>query len=99
MADSLSAALALAQRQHGVVRRAQVFGAGVHRRTIDRLVQSGRWEIISRGVYRVVGAPRTWEQRALALVLAAGDDAVVSHRSAAYLYGLDGFGPPGRIEI
>jgi hypothetical protein len=32
-------------------------------------------------------------------VLAAGPDALASHRAAAHLWGLDGFGPPGRIEV
>ncbi|MEY2453062.1 MAG: hypothetical protein QOD92_2636 [Acidimicrobiaceae bacterium] len=82
-----------------MITRTQALEAGLHRRAIDRLIAGGRWEIVARGVYRVLGSPRSWEQRALGLVLAAGDDAVVSHRSAAHVYGLDGFGPPGRIEI
>jgi REase_MTES_1575 len=32
-------------------------------------------------------------------VLAAGPDALASHRTAAHLWGLEGFGPPGRIEV
>jgi predicted transcriptional regulator of viral defense system len=95
----MSRALDIAHRQYGVITRAQALAAGVHRRSIDRLVGSGRWEIVARAVYRVSGSPRSWEQRALALVLSAGDEAVVSHRSAAHLYGLDGFGPTGRIDV
>ena len=63
------------------------------------MVAGGSWEIVSRGTYRIVGSPRTCEQRAMALVLSAGPDAVVSHRAAAYLYGLDGFRSPGLVEI
>ena len=40
----------------------------------------------------------TWKQRALAACLVSGTGAVVSHRSAAVLWGVSGF-RPGRIEI
>lgn len=99
MADAISRILAVAQRQHAVFTRAQALEAGVHRRAIDREVAARRWEILARGVFRVVGSQRTWEQRALALSFAAGDDTAVSHRSAGHVYGLDGFGPTGRIDI
>ena len=99
MSDSLRRARELAQRQHAVIARRQAVDVGIHRRTIDRLLARGEWELVSRGVYRVVGSQRTWEQRALSVALSAGPDAVVSHRSAAFIYGLDGFGPPGRIEV
>jgi hypothetical protein len=42
-------------------------------------------------VYRVNGAPFTWQARIAAAWLALGADAVVSHRSAAALYSLEGF--------
>ena len=42
-------------------------------------------------MYRVNGAPATWQSRVAAAQLAVGEHAVVSHRSAAALYGLDGF--------
>jgi hypothetical protein len=71
----------------------------MHPSQIDRMIRSGRWLPLARGVYRLAGAPRTWEQRALALVLSAGDDALVSDLAAAHLYGLDDFGPTGRIGI
>ena len=58
----------------------------------------GRWERSLRGVYRSPEAPRTWRQELLAACLAIGPSAVVSHRSAAALWGLDGFGP-GWIEL
>lgn len=43
------------------------------------------------GVYRVAGAPCSWHQRLMALVLAAGPNAAASHRSAAALLQLYGF--------
>jgi Protein of unknown function (DUF559) len=61
-------------------------------------VALGAWERVAPGVYRIVGAPLTWHGRALAAVLAAGPEALASHRTAAHQWGLEGFGPPGRIE-
>jgi hypothetical protein len=49
-------------------------------------------------VYRLAGVPVTWEQRALAACLIAGPPAVVSHRSAAVLFGVSGF-RPGPLDI
>jgi hypothetical protein len=53
---------------------------------------------VAAGVYRLPGAPVTWKQRALAACLISGPGAVVSHRSAAVLWGVSGF-RPGRLEI
>lgn len=78
----------LAERQKGVVAHAQLVAAGVHRETIKRAVRSGALHRRHWGVY-VVGhtalAPYAREQAAL---LACGEPAVISHHSAAYLWGL-----------
>jgi hypothetical protein len=42
------------------------------------------------GVYRIEGSESSWEQALLAAVLAAGDDAVASHRAAAVMWGIEG---------
>ncbi len=42
-------------------------------------------------MYRLNGAPSNWEARIAAARLEVGTDAIASHRSAAALYGLDGF--------
>ena len=76
----------LADRQHGAVARRQLLAAGMQRGAIDRRVASGRLRRVYRGVY-VVG-PLTREGRWMAAVLAAGSDAVLSHLSAAALWGL-----------
>ena len=44
------------------------------------------------GVFKINGTPRTWEQDAMAATLWAGEGAAVSHRAAARLWGLAGFG-------
>ena len=57
------------------------------------------WQRLGHGVYRLSGTSRTWEQRLLAAVLAAGPGAVASHRSAAVLLGIPGFGRAEAVEI
>jgi predicted transcriptional regulator of viral defense system len=79
---------ALAQAQHGVVARWQLLGAGVGRGAIARRVEAKRLHVIHRGVYAV--GHRLISQRGwwMAAVLACGPGAVLSHRSAAVLWGL-----------
>jgi len=78
----------LAVRQHGLITRQQVLMAGGSDSAIRRQVEAGRWKRKRRGVF-VAGAVRsTWQQGAMAAVLAAGDDALVSCRSAIRLWGL-----------
>jgi predicted transcriptional regulator of viral defense system len=76
----------VARRQHGVVSRAQAHEAGLSDRAIRGWVTGGRLERVHAGVYRVGGAPTSWEQVAMAAVLAAGG--VASHRTAGQLWGL-----------
>lgn len=88
----------LAERQHGVVARAQLFALGLRRGAIDRRLKRKRLHRIHRGVY-AVGYPRL--QRAgwfMAAVLACGPGAVLSHRCAAAWWGLlDGW--PTRVDV
>lgn len=65
---------------------------------IAHRIATGRWVRVASGVYRLAGVPVTWRQRALAACLVAGPGAVVSHRSAAVLWGISGF-RPGRVEV
>lgn len=79
---------ALARAQYGLILRVQLLACGVSPSTIQRWLDGGRLEAVHRGVYRLAGTPLTWDQRLWAAVKAAGDDAVVSHRSAARLWGI-----------
>jgi hypothetical protein len=92
-------AAAIAARQHSHIKRGQLREAGLSDQMIDDRIACGRLIVVHRGVYRVAGAPLTWAGRATAAVLASPDGAVVSHRCAAYLWGLEGFGPPGTIDV
>lgn len=78
----------LAERQHGVVGRRQLIDAGVSRRQIDRRLERGSLYLVYRGVYAVGHKRLGLEGRWMAAVLACGPRAVLSHRTAARLWGL-----------
>jgi very-short-patch-repair endonuclease len=84
--DALIAALA--DRQHGVVSRGQLTRLGLGRGAIDHRLECGRLHFVHRGVYAVGHRVLSKEARWLAAVLAAGRGAVLSHRSAAALWGI-----------
>lgn len=87
-----------AEDQWGLVTRRQAELAGVSRATLQRLATEGVLERVSHGVYQLTGAPMPDHRdlRAAWLQLSPGVPAwertpkqgVISHRSAAALYGL-----------
>src|SRR5215212_2302837 len=81
---------ALAARQYGVVSGAQLQALGVDRNAIAYRVRIGRLHRVHRGVFAVGHGALTRNGRLLAAVLACGDGAVLSHRSAARLWDLLG---------
>jgi very-short-patch-repair endonuclease/predicted transcriptional regulator of viral defense system len=89
---------AIAARQHGVVARTQALELGMSSATIDRRLQSGLWQPVHRGVYRLPGARPTWRANLLAACFAWGPDAVGSHTSAAALRRLVAF-EAGALEL
>jgi very-short-patch-repair endonuclease len=78
----------LATRQHGVVSVAQLLAAGLTYEAIRRRVRTGRLHRIHRGVYAVGHRNLSHQGWWMAAVLACGEGAVLSHRSAAMLWGL-----------
>jgi very-short-patch-repair endonuclease len=76
-----------ARRQHGVVTRAQLLRLGLLPGAIRRRARSGRLRRLHRGVY-LVGPVVQPQTREMAAVLACGQAAVLSHGSAAALWGL-----------
>jgi very-short-patch-repair endonuclease len=77
----------LGERQDGVVARAQLLAAGITPGGVERRVATSRLRPIHAGVYAI--APTlTARARARAAALACGESAVVSHCSAAALWGL-----------
>ena len=61
----------------------------------DRWVRERRLISVQPSVFRLAGAPETWHQSLMAAALAV--DGVVSHRSAAELWGL--IQPAGYVEV
>jgi very-short-patch-repair endonuclease len=76
-----------ASRQHGVVTAAQLEGLGLGGRGIRHRAAAGRLRRLHRGVYGVEHPRR--EGIWMAAVLACGPRAVLSHRSAGALWGMD----------
>jgi very-short-patch-repair endonuclease len=80
----------LAGRQHGLITAAQLRAEGLTPSSITRRLERGRLHLVHRGIYSVGHRPLTPEARLHAGVLAVGPDAVLSHVSAAVLWGLMG---------
>jgi very-short-patch-repair endonuclease len=78
----------LADAQHGIVARYQLLGAGIGRRAIGGRLERGALHPIHRGVYSVGHSVVTACGRWMAATLALGPDAVLSHQSAAELWGI-----------
>lgn len=83
--------LSLAERQHGLISRAQVAAAGLSPVAWRHRIARGEWVALSTRVARRSGAPPSSAQTCLAAVLDVGPRAWVSHRSAAALWGVPGF--------
>jgi hypothetical protein len=82
-----------------VVTRGDLIGLGFSPKAIKHRVEVGRLHPMTAGVY-AVGRPKlTREGRWMAAVLACGEGAALSHRSAAALWGIGAERPGGRIEI
>lgn len=87
----------IAARQHGVVTTEQLLNAGVLPSGVTDRLAAGRLHRIHRGVY-ALGHPNIGNKgRWMAAVLAIGGRAVLSHRSAAALWGISL--PPELIEV
>ncbi len=89
----------IAERRYGLLTTVDLLGAGVGRREIGRWVADGRLVREARSVYRVAGCPTSVEGSIAAAILVHGDGTWASHRTAAWLAGLPGFGRPGRVEL
>ncbi|HET6999281.1 MAG TPA: type IV toxin-antitoxin system AbiEi family antitoxin domain-containing protein [Solirubrobacterales bacterium] len=79
---------ALAEKQYGVVSRAQLRELGIGRGSIARRIENGQLHRLHRGVYALGHLSIPIEGWWVAALLASGKGAVLSHRSAAELWGL-----------
>jgi very-short-patch-repair endonuclease/predicted transcriptional regulator of viral defense system len=78
----------LAARQHGVISRAQLTALGLGAGAIKHRIGLGRLHPLYRGIYAVGHRSLTREAGWMAAVLAARPDSVLSHLSAAGLWGV-----------
>jgi very-short-patch-repair endonuclease len=88
----------LARVQHGVLTRSDLLGLGFSPKGIKHRVASGRLHPISTGIYAVGRPELTPRGRWMAAVLVCGDAAMLSHRSAAQLWGI-GYEEGKRIDV
>jgi hypothetical protein len=80
--------VAIADRQYGVISTRQLRDAGLDKDHVLHRVRTGRLHHVHRGVYAVGRRGLTHHGRWMAATLACGKGAVVSHRSAAALWGM-----------
>ena len=96
--DAFGAVAALAASQHGAFSRRQAARLDVD---ADQIF---RWKVTRRireplpGVLTIVGAPVTWRQELMVLVLAGRGTGIISGAAAAALHRLDGFAE-GPLEV
>jgi hypothetical protein len=80
--------LRLLKRQHGVIASWQASSAGLTPDRIEALVRGGRWQRAGFGVYAAFTGRLSREAVLWAAVLRAGPRAILSHQTAAGLYGI-----------
>jgi hypothetical protein len=88
----------LGRDQHSIVTRWQLRNAGASDDDIDHELAARRLFREAPGAFRPFGVKRTWEMRASAALLSARAPALISHRSAAWLHGIDEH-QPGIIDV
>ena len=81
---AVTAVLALAARQFGLISRRQWLDGGLSDRQLDHAIKPGALHVLHPGVYVIPGSHPCFERDVLAACLATGG--VASHRCAAYLW-------------
>lgn len=87
----------VARRQHGAFTRKQALEAGCSDRRLLTLTDKGMLERSAPAVYVVRAVARSWRRDVMVAALSI-PGALASHRTAAALWGLDGFSP-GVVEV
>jgi hypothetical protein len=97
--DAVRAVAELAASQHRAFTRRQAAELNFDRGRVAAAKRHGWLDEPHPGVLVVTGSSPTWLERVMVATLAAHPHAVASHRSAARLHGLDGFGSCDVVEI
>ncbi|MBS3940596.1 MAG: hypothetical protein KG028_06510 [Actinobacteria bacterium] len=87
------------RRQYGAATRRQLVEAGISYRTVGRRLAAGVWQEPYPDVIDLGTHARTWRGQLQRLLLAAGPDAAVSHRTAAHLQGFLDVDRPRRLDV
>ena len=87
------------KEQFGVVSREQVVAALGAASSIKWKITRGDLERVNERVYRLQGTPLIWQRTAYEGLLMAGDGSLLTHRTAAWLHGLDGFNEPRVFDV
>src|ERR1700722_3757432 len=80
--------LRLLNHQGGVLAIGQAIEAGLTVERIRAQLRAGRWQVMHRGVYAAFNGTATRRAELWSALLRAGPDAVLSHQTAAEVYGL-----------
>lgn len=99
MDDVLLEVQALAEEQHSVINVEQMKACGASRTWIARRAADGFIVREGPSVWRIAGVRRTFETQAMAAVLSVRGPALVSHRSAAFMHGIEPVLEPVTLEI
>jgi very-short-patch-repair endonuclease len=84
------AVMAICASHHGAITTALATSAGLHHHALRRRVDNGMLDQVASHIFRLAGAPDSWQQRALIAAWAHGPDALVSHRAAVLMWRLEG---------
>lgn len=86
------------REQDQVISRAQCLAAGARKHDVTSMLRSGTWVRALSGVYMESTVRLTPRRRHVAALLACGPGAVLSHASAAWLWGIVD-DPPERVYV
>jgi very-short-patch-repair endonuclease len=92
--------LRLLKDQDGVISIDQAVATGLPAKGVRDQVRAGRWQVMQRGVFAAFTGRPTREAELWAVLLRAGPEAVLSHQTAAELWGLlDGPSPVIHVTV
>lgn len=93
MTDSASMAGVgdVAASHHAAISRSQAVASGLGPAHITYELERSALRPLAPRVFGIHGAPNTWQQLAMAATLTANHAAVLPHRAAARVHGIDGF--------